>query len=194
MKTPAILLAASRLALAGCGGAAPSPPVRRTRRDRAGRRRPRACRRSPGGWSTARTCSRPARGSRPQPQSSPALEQRRPTSSSSSPRPSLRRRGRSRTMAWRSARAGISASAGKDNGVLLIVAPNERQVRIEVGYGLEAILTNARAARDHPGTRSCRTFATVALCATASRPAAEAIVADVCVAQTPRMQPRQRRS
>jgi uncharacterized protein len=34
---------------------------------------------------------------------------------------------------------------GKDNGVLLIVAPAERKVRIEVGYGLEAILTNARA-------------------------------------------------
>jgi len=36
---------------------------------------------------------------------------------------------------------------GKDNGVLLIVAPTERKVRIEVGYGLEAILTNARAAQ-----------------------------------------------
>lgn len=34
---------------------------------------------------------------------------------------------------------------GKDNGVLLIVAPTEHRVRIEVGYGLEAILTNARA-------------------------------------------------
>jgi uncharacterized protein len=34
---------------------------------------------------------------------------------------------------------------GKDNGVLLIVAPTERRVRIEVGYGREAILTNARA-------------------------------------------------
>lgn len=34
---------------------------------------------------------------------------------------------------------------GKDNGVLLVVAPTERKVRIEVGYGLEAILTNARA-------------------------------------------------
>lgn len=32
---------------------------------------------------------------------------------------------------------------GKDNGVLLIVAPNERRVRIEVGYGLEATLTDA---------------------------------------------------
>jgi uncharacterized protein len=35
--------------------------------------------------------------------------------------------------------------SGEDNGVLLIVAPTERQVRIEVGYGLEAILTNDRA-------------------------------------------------
>jgi uncharacterized protein len=32
---------------------------------------------------------------------------------------------------------------GKDNGVLLIVAPNERAVRIEVGYGLEGTLTDA---------------------------------------------------
>lgn len=31
----------------------------------------------------------------------------------------------------------------KDNGVLLIVAPNDRKVRIEVGYGLEGILTDA---------------------------------------------------
>jgi uncharacterized protein len=33
--------------------------------------------------------------------------------------------------------------AGEDNGVLLIVAPNERKVRIEVGYGLEGTLTDA---------------------------------------------------
>lgn len=32
---------------------------------------------------------------------------------------------------------------GKDNGALLIVAPNERKVRIEVGYGLEGTLTDA---------------------------------------------------
>jgi uncharacterized protein len=32
---------------------------------------------------------------------------------------------------------------GKDNGVLLIVAPTERKVRIEVGYGLEGALTDA---------------------------------------------------
>ncbi|MDP2619445.1 MAG: TPM domain-containing protein [Hyphomicrobiales bacterium] len=31
----------------------------------------------------------------------------------------------------------------KNNGVLLIVAPNERTVRIEVGYGLEGTLTDA---------------------------------------------------
>jgi len=34
---------------------------------------------------------------------------------------------------------------GKNNGVLLIVAPNERKVRIEVGYGLEGTLTDAKA-------------------------------------------------
>ena len=32
--------------------------------------------------------------------------------------------------------------AGKDNGVLLIVAPSERKVRIEVGRGLEPLLTD----------------------------------------------------
>jgi uncharacterized protein len=31
----------------------------------------------------------------------------------------------------------------KNNGVLLLVAPNQRRVRIEVGYGLEATLTDA---------------------------------------------------
>lgn len=35
--------------------------------------------------------------------------------------------------------------ADKDNGVLLIVAPNDREVRIEVGYGLEGTLTDATA-------------------------------------------------
>ncbi|GAB5488109.1 MAG: hypothetical protein Pars2KO_16790 [Parasphingorhabdus sp.] len=33
--------------------------------------------------------------------------------------------------------------AEKDNGVILLVAPNDRKVRIEVGYGLEGILTDA---------------------------------------------------
>jgi uncharacterized protein len=41
---------------------------------------------------------------------------------------------------------GPAASNGqtyKDNGILLIVAPNERKVRIEVGYGLEPVMTDA---------------------------------------------------
>lgn len=33
--------------------------------------------------------------------------------------------------------------AGKDNGVLLVVAKQERKIRIEVGYGLEGALTDA---------------------------------------------------
>ena len=39
--------------------------------------------------------------------------------------------------------AGSSARRTKNNGVLLLVAPNERRVRIEVGYGLEGTLTDA---------------------------------------------------
>ncbi|HET6466240.1 MAG TPA: TPM domain-containing protein [Nitrospiria bacterium] len=35
----------------------------------------------------------------------------------------------------------------KDNGAILIVAPNERRVRIEVGYGLEGVLTDAQSAQ-----------------------------------------------
>ena len=35
--------------------------------------------------------------------------------------------------------------AGQDNGVLVLVAPNEREIRIEVGYGLEGILPDGLA-------------------------------------------------
>ena len=40
-------------------------------------------------------------------------------------------------------RAWKLGEKAKDNGVLLLVAPNERRVRIEVGYGLEGTLTDA---------------------------------------------------
>lgn len=36
---------------------------------------------------------------------------------------------------------------GKDNGVLLLIAPKERKVRIEVGYGLEGALTDLESSR-----------------------------------------------
>ncbi len=36
--------------------------------------------------------------------------------------------------------------ADRDNGVLLLIAPAERLVRVEVGRGLEGLLTDARAA------------------------------------------------
>jgi len=47
-------------------------------------------------------------------------------------------------------REGIG-QADRDNGVLLVVAPKEREVRIAVGYGLEGLLTNQRAGQivDH---------------------------------------------
>ena len=34
---------------------------------------------------------------------------------------------------------------GKDNGLVLLVAPKEHQVRIEVGYGLEGVMTDAES-------------------------------------------------
>jgi len=34
---------------------------------------------------------------------------------------------------------------GKDNGILVLFAPNDRKVRIEVGYGLEPIINDGRA-------------------------------------------------
>ena len=37
--------------------------------------------------------------------------------------------------------------ASKNNGVLLLVAKNDRKMRIEVGYGLEGALTNLHATR-----------------------------------------------
>lgn len=36
---------------------------------------------------------------------------------------------------------------GKDNGVLVVVVPQDRRMRIEVGYGLEGTLTDAAASR-----------------------------------------------
>lgn len=39
---------------------------------------------------------------------------------------------------------GVGAKK-QDSGVLLLLAPNERKYRIEVGYGLEPVITDARA-------------------------------------------------
>ncbi len=36
---------------------------------------------------------------------------------------------------------------GKDNGVLVVIVPQDRRMRIEVGYGLEGVVTDAQASR-----------------------------------------------
>lgn len=46
--------------------------------------------------------------------------------------------------AWGIGQGGKTGDIKKDNGVLLIVAPNERKVRIEVGRKLEAVLTDTQ--------------------------------------------------
>lgn len=47
---------------------------------------------------------------------------------------------------FRLGRAWGIGQRGADNGAILIVAPKDRQVRVETGYGLEAILTDAFSA------------------------------------------------
>lgn len=47
--------------------------------------------------------------------------------------------------AYTVARAWGLGAKGSDAGVLLVVAPKERKVRIEVGYGMEGTLPDARA-------------------------------------------------
>jgi uncharacterized protein len=44
---------------------------------------------------------------------------------------------------YRLGRAWNIGQKGANNGIILIVAPSERKVRIEVGYGLEPIMTDA---------------------------------------------------
>ena len=51
-------------------------------------------------------------------------------------------------------RAWNIGQKGSNNGAILIVAPAERKVRIEVGYGLEPILTDALTGRLVDGVRN----------------------------------------
>ncbi|HEV2593802.1 MAG TPA: TPM domain-containing protein [Sphingomicrobium sp.] len=44
---------------------------------------------------------------------------------------------------YRLGRAWGIGQKGKDNGVILLVAPNERKVRVEVGYGATTFITDA---------------------------------------------------
>jgi uncharacterized protein len=46
---------------------------------------------------------------------------------------------------YRLGRAWGVGQKGEDTGAILLIAPNEREVRIEVGYGLEGELTDARS-------------------------------------------------
>lgn len=45
---------------------------------------------------------------------------------------------------------GVGTS-GKDNGLVIVVAPNDRKMRIEIGYGLEGFLTDSHSGRIRDG-------------------------------------------
>ena len=77
-------------------------------------------------------------------QASAALEQRRTDQFVVVTLPSLKGRTIEQTGLALGRGWGIG-QRGKNNGVLLLVAPDERKVRIEVGYGLEPYLTNREA-------------------------------------------------
>ncbi len=67
---------------------------------------------------------------------------------------------------YRTATAWKLGEAGKDNGVLLVLAPSERKVRIEVGKGLEGQLTDLQSndvLREHvsPNLRKDDFFAAI---------------------------------
>ncbi len=87
---------------------------------------------------------------------------------------------------------------GRNNGVLLIVAPNEREVRIEVGYGLEGQLTDALASHiiqgqilpafksgDYEGGIVAGVQAIVAVFAGEALPAAAEAAAGISASQMP---------
>ena len=46
---------------------------------------------------------------------------------------------------YRLGRAWAIGAKGKDDGVILLVAPNEKKVRIETGYGARVFLTDAQS-------------------------------------------------
>jgi uncharacterized protein len=51
------------------------------------------------------------------------------------------------SFSMRVAEAWKLGQRGRDDGVLILVAPNDRRARIEVGYGLEGVLPDAVASR-----------------------------------------------
>ena len=57
------------------------------------------------------------------------------------------RRGKRRGLAVRVFEEWKLGSREKDNGVLILVVPQDRRIRIEVGYGLEGTLTDVAASR-----------------------------------------------
>ena len=83
---------------------------------------------------------RAARSSRSSP-----ISKRSPASSSSLPPSTRSKARRSSPTPTNCSAAWKLGEKAKNNGVLLLVAPKERRVRIEVGYGLEGTLTDALA-------------------------------------------------
>ena len=73
--------------------------------------------------------------------------------------PAVRRSRELRDRDVRRITARASAQKGKDNGLLIVLAVDDRQVRAEVGYDLEGIITDGFAGEDQPRHRWCRSSA-----------------------------------
>ena len=74
----------------------------------------------------------------------------------------------------------LGVGSKKDSrGVLLLLAPKERQYRIEVGYGLEPVINDARAGDiGREMVPICAAETTAALCCSATTRVAQLIAAD----------------
>ena len=122
-------------------------------------------RRRPGAPADARAGRRTSRASRRRWRRRPGAQLRRSRRSTAS------KAIRSRIMRYRLGRAWGIGQKGKDNGVILLVAPNEHKVWIATGYGAGGLPDRRDVRPDHPRGDPAALQAEPPIMAAGSRPA-----------------------